>query len=438
MNLLLSVAVAVLGAWVWLLSRHDLPAEQLQALQLVYSQIESEAVKPQDGEDLMWSAIEGMVGSIDDHSEFVRPSAVAEFEEGTTGTYVGIGIVMETADQTLRVRFPFADGPSEKAGLRVGDRIVKVDGEPIVGETQNELRVNARKLLLGPAGTKLTVTVEREGEGEVDYEIWRGDVHKPSVKWTRLLDDEQRIGYVYLATFQSNSTSELVGAIDQLQLEADQAGGPLEGLILDLRFNRGGLLDEAQEIANLFQREGTIVSTRRRNSEETDVRSADPERCLYPDLDVVVLVNGGSASASEVVAGALQDHERAALIGERTWGKGLVQSIFRWKDLDFRLKLTTAQYYTPSGRSIERQHRTESGELAGGIAPNQEVAISDQMSQTLYTILNLTNEPPADHRDAVRELSKALGIDAPEAPGPEDDPQLAAALSELQQRSNLK
>lgn len=430
MNLVLSLAVAVLGAWVWLLSSHRLPRDQLEALQLVHDQIADEYVTPPPSEDLMWSAIEGMVGSLDRHSQFVRPSKVAEFEEDTTGTYAGIGIVMAGVIP-LTVKFPFAGGPAERAGLLVGDRIVAVDGEPLVASDAKELATIARERLLGDAGSPVQLTIER-GEGETtekfEQVVVRGNVTKPSIRWVRALDEDRRIGYAYVVGFHKDTTVDLVTAIGDLDA---LVGGTLGALILDLRFNRGGLLEEAISMANLFVAEGTIVSVKRRDSDSDTNQVAEPDRCARPKLPLVLLVNHDSASASEVVAGALQDHGRATVVGVRTWGKGVVQSIFSWRDLDFRLKLTTAHYYTPNGRSIEGEYRrSEDGEAEGGIAPDRTVAIDKSLRQRLGRALYSANEPPVPYREQVARLSKKLELDPSYPPGPDIDTQLTAALEE--------
>ena len=432
MNLLLSVTVAVLGAWVWLLSSHGLPQAQLDAFQLVYRQISEEYVeepRPEDLENFMWSAIEGMVKSVDQHSQFVRPSDVDEFEKDTAGTYVGIGIVMEAVDGRLTVQFPFIGGPSEDI-LQVGDVILAVDGVAITGDTPGERRAAARRLLLGPAGSYVTVTVQRDHDQKFDQTIQRGQVQLPSVKWVRTVDDERGIGYAYVQSFQQNTAAELSRALAQLEQTS-----PLRALVLDLRFNRGGLLDEAVAMANLFIPHGTIVSLKRREwksaEEGTEEHLADPELCTHPELPIVILTNSGSASASEVVTGALQDHGRAIVVGGRTYGKGVVQSIYRWRNLDFLLKLTTAHYYTPNGRSITPRRITDDGEAAGGIEPNLITELSLADRRRIYNAIHETHDAPAQFREQVLELARVQGFAPPVAPGPDADPQLQAAVEML-------
>lgn len=402
----------------------DLPAEELRALRVVYHQIQAEYVEPVDGRELMLAAIEGMVDHLDEHSAFIPPEEAKEFDEDTTGHYEGIGIVMVPERVPLTVLFPFPDGPAARAGLRVGDEILAVDGERIDQVSKEAILEEARKRLLGPPGTSVTLSVRRGQEATFEAVVERGEVQRPSVKWARSL--ESGIGYVYVERFQEHTTDELDRALERLR-----AAGGLRGLVLDLRFDRGGLLGQAVRLANRFVPRGVIVSLKRRGNQELRRYEADPKECRHPDLALVLLVNGGSASASEVVAGALQDHARATLVGTRTYGKGVVQSIFRWPELDFRLKLTTAHYYTPNGRNIERSmRRKEDGPAPGGIAPDVEVKVDHETEVAIHAALASWEAPPAYAAD-VRELCRRLGIEYREPLPPAKDPQLRAALDEL-------
>lgn len=421
-NLTLLCGVLALGLWIWSLPIHNLPRTQLDALQLVHQQIVDQHVVPPSDDDLMWAAIEGMVDSVDEYSEFVRPELADEFDDETRGTYAGIGILMAYADGELVVRFPFADGPSEAAGIGVGDRILEVNGEALVGEDENALFDHAQERLRGPTGTSVRVQVRDHDTNELrEVEIERRDVKLPSIKWARMLDEERGIGYIYVKGFQERTTEELFAQIDRLELIAPNG---LRALILDLRFNQGGLLDEAIAMVNHFVPSGTIVSLERRN-EEPEVHEADPEKCVRPDLPLVLLVNEISASASEVVTGALQDHERGTVIGTQTWGKGLVQSIFSWQGLDFRLKLTTAHYKTPKGRQFVRRE-----DRSGGIVPDREVPLPEGNLNRLFSPLQREHEPPERYRTQERALCAELGITPAAPPGAEEDAQLAAALEE--------
>lgn len=434
LNLTLVIIVGLLVARTWFWER-DLPEDQMLALRLVHRQIAEEHVEPPETSDLLWAAIEGMVRSTDQHSRFIRPSNVGAFEEDTTGAYVGIGVKMALDIDPVTVEYPFPGGPSEAAGLQVGDQILAVDGVPLEAGEDEPLLEIARNRLLGPDQSRVRVNIKRGDAAPFETIITRGAVQTASVRWARLADVEQGIGYIYLRSFQHNSSNEVAAALRHLQSEAAATGG-LRALIFDLRFNRGGLLEQAVAVTNLFLREGTIVSLKRRDA-EIERHIASPADSLAPELPLVLLVDEESASASEVFAGALQDHNRAVLVGTRTFGKGLVQSIYRWEDLNFRLKLTTAHYYTPKGRSIERTNRRpEDGASPGGLEPNEVVEIEETARTSIRNILEHRSEPPRQYRDQVRVLATQLKLEQPTPLGPDEDLQLAAALAAASRRAS--
>jgi carboxyl-terminal processing protease len=249
------------------------------------------------------------------------------------------------------------------------------------------------------------------------------------VRW---LDRDAGIGYACVAAFQRRTADELDEALADLAQAA-----PLRGLVLDLRGNSGGLLESAVALANRFLRSGNLVSLRRRNGTEVRRYDADPALATHGELPLALLVDGRSASSSEVVAGALQDHRRATLVGTRTFGKGVVQSIYRWEDLDFRLKLTTSHYYTPSGRSIEgRLRRAGDGDEPGGLQPDEPVPMADGEADGLHRRLQ-AQEIPAPYKAAAKALAAELGFAGEhEPPGPDADPQLARALAVLRGRGS--
>lgn len=422
----LAFTVTVLTLAFWKLRDSDLPSEEMRMLRLVYRQVMKDHVDAHEGSELVRDAIVGMVRQLDDYSAFVPPEKAKAFDSQTTGEYQGIGITMVARHVPITVLYPMVGGPAEQAGLTVGDRIVAVDDEPLTALTPENVTDQARKRLLGPPGTKVKLRVDRDGT-EKDIEIARADVQRPSVKWVRLLDREARIGYVYIASFQHHTASEFDAALRGLEAEA---GGALEALVLDVRFNLGGLLTESVEIANRFLRTGNIVSLRARNDEEQSRIDVDPQKTTHPDLPLVVLLNEKSASASEVLSGALQDHRRATLVGKRTYGKGVVQSIYRWEGLDFRLKLTTSRYYTPNGRNIGSKMRgPHDGKAAAGIAPDIEVDIPAAAAKNLEARLD-SDEVPASYKTAAAALAAALGVPGEVTPlDPEADVQLGRALA---------
>jgi carboxyl-terminal processing protease len=302
--------------------------------------IERNYVDKVDSEELTNNAIEGMLKTLDPYSAYLSPERYKELEIGTSGEFGGVGMEVAVENGVLKVISPIEGSPADLAGIKPGDLITEIDGKP----TGGMVVYDAVKLLRGPKGSNVTITVTREGEGSRDITLTRDVIHIKSVKY-KLLDNE--IGYIKISQFQENVSDELKDALSKLELDN---GGSLRGLVLDLRNNPGGLLDEAIEVADQFIDKGLIVSVRGRTSNQSKeyyATKGDSER----DISLVVLVNKGSASASEVVAEALQDSKRATIIGSKTFGKGSVQTIIQLDD-GSGLKLTTAKFYAPSGRSI--------------------------------------------------------------------------------------
>ena len=302
--------------------------------------VERNYVDKVDSEELTNNAIEGMLKNLDPYSAYLSPERYKELEIGTSGEFGGVGMEVAVENGVLKVISPIEGSPADLAGIKPGDLITEIDGKP----TRGMVVYDAVKLLRGPKGSNVTITITREGEGSRDITLTRDVIHIKSVKY-KLLDNE--IGYIKISQFQENVSDELKDAMSKLELDN---GGSLRGLVLDLRNNPGGLLDEAIEVADQFIDKGLIVSVRGRTSNQSKeyyATKGDSER----DISLVVLVNKGSASASEVVAEALQDSKRATIIGSKTFGKGSVQTIIQLDD-GSGLKLTTAKFYAPSGRSI--------------------------------------------------------------------------------------
>lgn len=292
-------------------------------------------------DELIEGAINGMLKDLDPHSSFLNKDDYKEMQVDTKGQFGGIGIEIAMRDGMLTIVSPIEDTPGFKAGLKSGDRILKVDGTFTKDLTLRE----AVKLMRGPKNTKVVLTIGREGEMKpIDFEITRATIKIKSVKFELL---EDGYGYVRITQFQERSAKDLDKALKKLGSKE----GKLQGLVLDLRNNPGGLLIQAIEISNRFLNKGVIVSTKGRREDQKSEFSADSFN-THPDYPIIVLVNGGSASASEIVAGALQDHKRAVILGTQTFGKGSVQTIMPLDD-GSALRLTTSKYYTPSGRSIQ-------------------------------------------------------------------------------------
>lgn len=296
--------------------------------------------KDVEDKDLIYGAIKGMMMSLDPYSSFLTPEMYSEMEVETTGKFGGLGIEITIKDGVLTIVAPIEDTPAYRAGLKAGDKIIKIDGEPTKDLTLTE----AVRKLRGPKGTKVTLTIMREGNPKpFDITLVRDIIKIKSVTKEDLGDG---FLYIRIKNFQQDTSEEVEKAIG----EYIARNGEIKGLILDLRNNPGGLLIEAVKVADLFITEGLIVYTQGRVSASNLTYSAHPYG--YTDFPMIVLVNGGSASASEIVAGALKDSGRAILMGEKTFGKGSVQTIYPLKD-GSGLRLTTALYYTPSGRKIQ-------------------------------------------------------------------------------------
>jgi carboxyl-terminal processing protease len=313
--------------------------EELKIFSDVLELIEREYVDEVDTHDLIQKAIQGMVQSLDPHSSLLPVDAFEDLQIDTKGKFTGIGIHITMQDGFVTVISPIEDTPAYKAGIKARDRIIKVDGKPA-----KDLR-EAVNMMRGPKGSKVEVTILREGvKKPLDFQLIRDVIPIQSVK---SIDLKPGYGFIRLSNFTGTTTTELKKALEKMENEEV----PLKGLVLDLRNNGGGLLNQSIKVADLFLDEGKILSIKGRNEKNTKVFNATPSSTQrrYP---IVVLINGGSASASEIVAGALKDHKRALILGTTSFGKGSVQTVETLRD-GSGLKLTIARYYTPSGNSIQ-------------------------------------------------------------------------------------
>jgi carboxyl-terminal processing protease len=313
--------------------------EELKVFSDVIELIEREYVDEVDTKELIQKAIQGMVHSLDPHSSLLPLDDFQDLQIDTKGKFTGIGIHITMQDGFVTVISPIEDTPAYEAGIKARDRIIKVDDQPT-----KDLR-KAVKMMRGPKGTKVKVTILREGEKKaIDFELVRDVIPIQSVKSIEL---RPGYGYIRLSNFTGTTTDELIKALEELE----GAEVPLKGLILDLRNNGGGLLNQSVKVADLFLDHGAILSIKGRNKKNTKVFNAT-SNSVQRDYPLVVLINGGSASASEIVAGALQDHKRALILGTTSFGKGSVQTVETLRD-GSGLKLTIARYYTPNDRSIQ-------------------------------------------------------------------------------------
>ena len=386
-----------------------LPLEELRTFAEVMDRIKAAYVEPVDDKTLLENAIKGMLGNLDPHSAYLEPEAFAELQESTSGEFGGLGIEVGTEDGFIKVVSPIDDTPASKAGIQPGDLIVKIGGQPTKGLSLME----AVDKMRGKAGSKINLTLVREGGKPFDVELTRAVIKVKSVR-SQLLEDGY--GLIRISQFQVNTGEEVGKALAKLRKDN---GKKLNGIILDLRNNPGGVLQAAVEVADHFLKKGLIVYTEGRIANSELRFNADPADASE-GVPLVVLINGGSASASEIVAGALQDHKRGVLMGTDSFGKGSVQTVLPLNN-DRALKLTTALYFTPNGRSIQAQ----------GIVPDIEVARA-----------KLTRE---DGGELIKEADLAGhlgngngGADKPsgskqqKAPRPQDDDyQLSQALNLL-------
>ncbi len=314
--------------------------KNLETFSNVLSLIQKNYVEEVDSEEVIDGAIKGMLTTLDPHSSFMKPDDFKELQIETKGSFSGIGIEITIKDNMLTVVSPIEGTPADKEGLKANDKIIKIEGEL----TKDLTLVEAVKKLRGPKGTKVTISIHREGWHELkDITIVRNVIPLISVK-SKIL--EPGYGYIRINNFQNKTTTDFKKNLKKLEED-----GELKGLIFDLRNNPGGLLDQAVQISDIFLDSGMIVSTRGRLKEQNMEFKAHSGSRNY-SFPLIVMVNEGSASASEIVAGALQDHKRAIILGAQTFGKGSVQTVVPMPD-GSGLRLTTARYYTPSGRSIQ-------------------------------------------------------------------------------------
>ncbi len=416
------VSIGVLVGSLTTLSLHSgarsamspLPLEELQQLAAVFSMVKSDYVEAVDDKKLISDAIAGMVSSLDPHSQYFDKKSYKEFREGTAGRFVGVGIEITQEDGLVKVVSPIEGSPADRGGIKSGDLITKVDETAVRGLSLNE----AVKRMRGEPRTKVVLTIFRKSENRTfPVTIVREEIKVVSVKGKPI---EPGYGWVRLTQFQERTVEDMVKELEDIYNQAPQ----LKGLVLDLRNDPGGLLDAAVAVSAVFLPEDvTVVSTNGQLEESKYIykaspkfylrRGADPVRRLtettkgiYKKIPLVVLVNEGSASASEIVAGALQDHKRATVMGSQTFGKGSVQTV-RQLGPDTALKITTARYYTPSGRSIQ----------AKGILP--DVLIDDTLEGSPYAVLrtreadlekHLNSGQGAEVKDPAREKAREAAL----------------------------
>ena len=391
----------------------QLPIEQLRIFSQVFGRIKKDYVEEAEDKELLENAIKGMLAGLDPHSSYLDANDFEDLKEGTSGEFGGLGIEVGSEDGFIKVIAPIDDTPAQRAGVQSGDLIVRIDGQSVKGMSLDD----SVKLMRGKPGTEIELTVSRDGEEKpLIITIVRDVIKVASVKH-RVLEDD--IAYIRISQFQSRTTEDLLKAVKKLRKKLN---GDIKGLILDLRNNPGGVLNAAVSVSDAFLEEGLIVYTKGASESSRLEFNAAPDDVI-DGAPIVVLVNQGSASASEIVAGALQDHNRAVVMGRKTFGKGSVQTIIPITKT-IAIKLTTARYYTPNGRSIQ----------ADGIQPDIQLAslnISSKSDDNNHTI---TEANLAGHLTGENEKKKENG-DA-EKKSDEDKP-LAEKDYELSAAVNL-
>lgn len=383
----------------------DLPLNELRTFVEVMERIRSAYVEPIDDKTLLENAIKGMLSNLDPHSAYLTADSFQELQESTSGEFGGLGIEVGMEDDRLGVISPIDDTPAFAAGIEAGDLILKIDGQLTKGMSL----LQAVEKLRGKPGTDVTLTIGREHQAPFDVKLKRAIIKTRSVR-SLLLDDDY--GLIRISQFQNNTGKEVGKALKQLEKEN---GKPLSGLVLDLRNNPGGVLQAAAEVADHFLDSGIIVYTEGRIPNSQMRFTAGPQLGLSSKIPLVVLINGGSASASEIVAGALQDHKRAVVLGTNSFGKGSVQTILPLND-ERGVKLTTALYFTPSGRSIQAQGiepdiLVERGKLSTSAprATVKEADLARHLNNT-QTSENHDNKQQSELLQNDNQLSQALGL----------------------------
>ncbi len=382
--------------------------KQLRTFVTVLEYVKENYVEPTDSDTLITGAIRGVVDELDDFSQYLEPKDYKALKNDTRGDFGGLGIRLSKVDGFVTVMSPMPNTPAFEAGVMPGDRILFVDDKDV---TEMELD-SAVDLMRGPVGTKVKITISRKDEKSGEYKNLP-DFHfkrqkiVPEVVYFRMLED--KIGYIYLVDFSGHSGEEMEKALKELSKQG------MKGLVLDLRFNPGGLLNGAADIAKMFMGNHQMIVYTQGRKQEYYQEFKTGAHAPYPDIPMVVLINQGSASASEIVSGALQDNDRAVIVGQRSFGKASVQQVLPLEG-GAGLRLTIAKYYTPKGRLIHRDYRDKSKENEGGIFPDVEVKVDPKEEVNIFMQYNNIvytpgqEKPKMEFKEKDPVLDKAVEI----------------------------
>ncbi len=433
------VAAALAATLLWLLPlqagaadqpQNQAPAtnsetyKQLDLFGEVFERVRADYVEPVTDQQLIEAAINGMLTALDPHSSYMNPKSFGDMQVQVQGEFGGLGIEVTMENGLVKVVSPIDDTPAAKAGLKPGDLIVAIDGEPVAGMSLND----AVEKMRGPVNSDIKLVIRRGSTQPFTITLKRAIIKVASVK-SQLIGND--IGYIRITSFNEQADSGVRAAMKSLKAKA---GDKLAGIVLDLRNNPGGLLDQAIAVSNDFLDEGEIVSTRGRHPEDAQRFDAKAGGDLTKGLPMVVLINGGSASASEIVAGALQDHHRAVLLGTNSFGKGSVQTIIQLPGHG-AIRLTTARYYTPSGRSIQAKgiepDITVEPAKIEKIATGQTTPQADLKGALNNPDAGAANSPPAPAKPSDNDNAAPADSSNPSTFGSTDDYQLARAVDML-------
>jgi carboxyl-terminal processing protease len=396
-------------------SGQEIPFDEIRIFAEVFDKVKNDYVEDINDRELIESAIRGLLEGLDPHSAYLDETAFQNLQEGTSGEFGGLGIEVNMENDFVRVIAPIDDTPAQRAGIMAGDLIIRLDDTPVKGLSLNE----AVDLMRGKPGSDIVLTIAREGVNQpIVMTITRETITRRSA-WMRTL--EPGFGYLRVSNFQTNTANDAQRVLETLKQEN---GGSLKGLILDLRNNPGGILSGAVAISDLFLEDGLIVYTEGRISDSKLTFSAKPVDVIN-NAPLIVLVNGGSASASEIVAGALQDHKRALIMGQKTFGKGSVQTILPMTN-ESALKLTTARYYTPSGRSIQ----------ASGIVP--DIAIDEvRIEKVDENVMRVSEANLSGHLQNNTDSEDGSEVTSPQVSTAQDDESLSSSDYALYEALNV-